>query len=304
MTDTHSRALRLDERPAKRDRGRGWQPRLGPLGGLALSAPMAVLIVLFVLYPLVVLLGDALGGEAGGSRIVRVFTDPISWRALSTTLWNSAIVAVVTVLLSTVLAWTLHATERRWLKILMWVTVLVPFAMGTIIKNYSIMLILVANGPINSLLLALGLIDKPLTLLYTPLAVVYGITYSLIPYATFTLYSVFSTVDLRLLTASSVLGASRWRTLLGVVLPQVKGGIIVATALVFVLSIGFYVSPIVLGGLQTPFMAVQIRQQLFNMYDFPGAAASAVVLLAVAALALLVAILTAGRGAFKGVMTR
>src|SRR5690606_9660785 len=104
---------------------------------------------------------------------------------------------------------------------------------------YSIMLILVANGPINSLLLALGLIERPLTLLYTPLAVVYGITYSLIPYATFTLYSVFSTVDLRLLTASSVLGASRWRTLIGVVLPQVKGGIIVATALVFVLSIGF-----------------------------------------------------------------
>src|SRR5690606_6415794 len=120
---------------------------------------------------------------------------------------------VVTVLLSAVLAWTLHATERRWLKVLMWVTVLVPFAMGTIIKNYSIMLILVANGPINSLLLALGLIERPLTLLYTPLAVVYGITYSLIPYATFTLYSVFSTVDLRLLTASSVLGASRWRTL-------------------------------------------------------------------------------------------
>ncbi len=283
---------------------RGWQPRLGPFAGFLLAAPMIAIILCFVCYPLVRLFIDAVSGDAGWSRLSLVFSDPISRRALITTVICSLIVACITILLATIIAWTLHATPRRWLRTLLWVTVLVPFAMGTIIKNYAILLLLVANGPFNAALQALGFIDEPVQLLYTPFAVVYGISYSLLPYAVFTLYSVFSTVDLNLLSSSSVLGASRWRSLAGVVLPQVRGGIAVSFALVFVLSIGFYVAPLVLGGLQTPFMAVQINQQIFAMYDYPGASASAFVLLLIAVVALAAALLAGGKSAFKGVMTR
>src|SRR5690606_39618610 len=94
----------------------------------------------------------------------------------------------------------------------------------------------------------------PVNLLYTKFAVVYGITYSLLPYAVLTMYSVFSGIDTTLLTSASVLGASRGRALLTVVFPLARGGMAIATALVFVLSVGFYVTPILLGGLQTPFI--------------------------------------------------
>ncbi|GLU49091.1 ABC transporter permease [Nocardiopsis ansamitocini] len=270
-------------RPAKgRVRARPWRPEAGPVTGLLLAAPMLVAIVLFVAFPLVQVFVDASSGGVPVQRYTDVFTNPVSRRALATTLTDSALVAVVTVALGAVIAWTLHTTARRWVRVLLWTTALVPFWMGMIIKNYAIYLLLAANGPLNALLMGLGVVDSPLSLLYTKFAVVYGISYSLLPYAVLALYSVFVQVDRSLLSSAAVLGAGRAQVLATVVAPLVRGGVLVALALIFLLSIGFYVTPIMLGGLQTPFMATVINQQVFSLYDFPGAAASAAILLVIA----------------------
>jgi putative spermidine/putrescine transport system permease protein len=252
-----------------------------------------------VVAPLVQVFVDASSGGAGLARYQAVFEQDVSRRALVTTLLDSVVVAVVAIVLGSVIAWTLHTTARRWVRVLLWTAALVPFTMGVIVKNYAILLLLVANGPVNELLQAVGFADRPVQLLYTKFAVVYGLTYSLLPYAVLTLYSVFSSVDRDLLGAASVLGASRARALWTVVLPLVRGGIGVAAALVFVLSIGYYVTPILLGGLQTPFMATVISQQIFIRYDYPGAAAAAGVLLVIALVVVAATLLLAGGRAFR-----
>jgi len=281
---------------------REWHPHLGPWTGLAFALPTIVLIGLFVIFPLIQLLVDASAEGAGLDNYIAVFTENISRRALFTTVLDSAIVAVITVAIGSVLAWTLHVTERRWLRVLVWITVLVPFTMGTIIKNYAILLLLVANGPVNGLLMGLGITDAPISLLYTPFAVIYGISYSLIPYAVLTLYSVFAPVDRNLLASASVLGASRMTALRTVIFPLVRGGIGVTLALVFVLSLGFYITPLLLGGLQSPFVATVINQQIFLLYDFPGAAANAVVVLVIAVIVMGIALVTAGAKTVRKVL--
>jgi len=278
-------------------RSSGWHPHLGPWQGLLFAAPVLAAIAFFVVYPLVQLFIQAFSDGAGLERFAEVFTNPVSVRALTTTIFDSLIVAVIAVLAGGLIAWTLHATTRRWLRVLTWIALLIPFTMGTIVKNYSILLLLVANGPINSALLSLGLIDQPLQLLYTPIAVVYGIAYSLLPYAGLTLFSVFSHVDHNLIASAKVLGATRMTALRTVIFPIVRGGMLTTAALIFVLSLGFYVTPVLLGGLRSPFLATVINQQIFTLYDFPGASATAIVVLLIALIALGAAILAGGRNA-------
>ncbi|UED83937.1 ABC transporter permease [Streptomyces profundus] len=259
-----------------------WDHRAGVVTGLLMAAPLLIGLVLFVGYPLVRIFLDASSGGDLFGRYANVLSDDVSRRALLATLRTSAVVVLVATVLGTAIAWTLHVTERRWLRVLLWTVALVPFWLGVIVKNYSIYLMLSANGPINGLLTDLGLIDRPLNLLYTQTAIVVGIAYSLVPYAVLSLYAAFMHIDKELLNAAQALGASRVRALATVAWPLARGGVAASMALVFVLSIGFYVTPILLGGAQTPFMATQISQQIFNLYDYPGAAASAAVLLLIA----------------------
>lgn len=288
--------------PRPSGRGRVWSPQGSPLLGLLLAAPAGVLVVMFVVVPVVQVFIDAGSGGAGFSRLGEVFSNDVSRRALTTTLVDSVIVTAVTVGIGSVLAWTLHATERTWLRFLIWLVALIPFTMGMIVKNYAVLLLLVANGPVNEVLLGLGVVDQPVALLYTKFAVVYGISYSLLPYAVLTLYSVFSSVDKNLLSAASVLGASRGRILSTVVWPLVRSGVLVAAALVFVLSIGFYVTPILLGGLQTPFVATVINQQIFSLFDYPGAAATSAVILIIALVVVGLTLAVAGGRTFRRVL--
>jgi ABC-type spermidine/putrescine transport system permease subunit I len=282
--------------------GRAWSPHAGRVLGLLLAAPVIALLVLFVVMPVVQVFVDASSGGAGLTRYLDVFRSEVSRRALVTTLVDSVIVTAVTVALAGVLAWMLHTTQRGWLRLLIWLTALVPFAMGMIVKNYAVLLLLVANGPVNAILLGLGITDEPVPLLYTTFAVVYGVAYSLLPYAVLTLYSVISTVDKDLLACASVLGASRGRVLVTVVWPLVRGGVLVASALVFVLSIGFYVTPILLGGLQTPFIATVINQEIFSLLDYPAAAATSAVILLIALAVLGLALALGGGQTFRKVL--
>jgi ABC-type spermidine/putrescine transport system permease subunit I len=87
-----------------------------------------------------------------------------------------------------------------------------------------------------------------------------------------------------------------------VILPIVRGGVLTTAALVFVLSLGFYVTPVLLGGLQSPFLATVISQQIFTLYDFPGASMTALVVLVIALCALGLALIAGGRDARRGVL--
>lgn len=258
-----------------------WESTLGNGGALLLVAPLVVLLACFVGYPLVKLTIDSL--SVGGLDSYRIVIESSSGRrALVTTVLVAVAVAVTAVAIGGLLAWYARTARSAWVRAVIWVALLVPFFMGTVTRNYAIVLLLADNGPINDLLRALGL--EPVKLLYSSGGVALGIVYTMIPPAAFALYGVLLTIDETLIAAARGMGASRVRAALTVTLPLALPGVIAALALVFAVSLGFYVTPVLIGGAQAPFMASLIQDYVFGSYDLELAYAASVMLL-VAALA-------------------
>jgi mannopine transport system permease protein len=286
------------DRPDPRTRSPGqregaWNPTLANGWALLLVAPLAIVLVGLVAYPLGKLTIDSLTTGGGLNNYAAVFESSAGRRALITTLLAGALVSFAAVLLGGLLAWYIRTTRSTALKVTLWLAVLVPFWMGTVVKNYSIVVLLSAEGPLNKLLEALGL--GPVSILYTSTAVAIGMVYTMIPYAALSLYGVFLTVDDSLPRAARGMGASRLYAARTVVLPLALPGIVAAGALVFAISLGFYVTPVLLGGAQTPFLASFIGDYIFTFFDYPVASAASVILLLAAMATLLAALAIVGR---------
>nr|WP_240940687.1 ABC transporter permease [Planosporangium flavigriseum] len=263
-------------------------------------APLVLAVLLLVVYPIFKLLYDSLTQGDGPGNYVEAVSSKAIRRAFVLTLLNSAAVTVLSLGLGAVLAWTLRLARRRLVTALVWAVVLLPFWMGVVVKNYAFALLLARDGLVNTALRALGIVDEPVQLLYTPWAVIAGMTYTMIPYAVLALYPSMSAVDLELLNASQGLGASRSRAFRSVLLPLVLPGVIAATAIVFAISIGFYVTPVLLGGAQTPFIATVVGDDIFTFFNYPRAAAASVLLLAIALAAIGTAAKAVGFKSLRG----
>jgi ABC-type spermidine/putrescine transport system permease subunit I len=165
-----------------------WSPVLSGWHGLLLCLPLLLMLGGFVVYPLIklgidsVTTGEGLGnyGEALSSSAIR--------KALMTTLLASLAATAVTVTAAGLLAWHIHTARRPLVRAVLWLAVLAPFWMGTVIKNYSFLMILSRDGVVNDFLGLFGL--GPVSILYTTTVVILGISYSMIPYAVFALFGV------------------------------------------------------------------------------------------------------------------
>ncbi len=157
--------------------------------------------------------------------------------------------------------------------------VVIPFWISFLLRVYSWMGILKTNGLINGFLLWLGVIDKPLELLYTDTAVYIGMVYSYLPYMILPLYANLVKLDIRLLEAASDLGAKKWQGFVDVTLPLSMPGIIAGCLLVFIPAIGEYVIPALLGGADTLMIGRVLFDEFFLNRDWPVASAVAIVLL-------------------------
>jgi ABC-type spermidine/putrescine transport system permease subunit I len=268
---------------------RPWSPTAGPWVGLALAAPLLLLLVVFVFYPLANVTMASMRPEDTFANYRTFLSDQTGIRVLVTTIRLSVVVTLLAVVLGGIIAWTLRTTTSRWTRVFLWLAVLVPFWMGVVIKNYAFTIVLGRRGIVNSVAqLFLGP-DADLRLLYTETAVVIGMLYSMLPYAVLPLFIAFLTIDLELPKAAQSLGASRLTALRSVVLPLAFPGILATASIVFVISIGFYITPILLGGPRSLFMATLISDEIFRLFNFPSAATAAVVLIVVAFAALIVA---------------
>ena len=235
-----------------------------------------------LLYPLAKLVIDSVGPPAGIGNYIEFFHSATNRLALTNTLVMSGIVTVLSICFGAVPAWFLHATSSRALKFIILGSIIIPFCLSVILKNYAFLFILGRLGLLSIMLQALGLSDGPLMVLYTPPAVVICMVYIMLPYAFLPLYGAFRTIDPQLVSVAEGLGASRIVALFTVVLPLSVPGLLAAAVLVFVLSLGFYVTPILLGGQGSPFMANMIAHDIFFDYNYGSAAAGGVILLFVA----------------------
>jgi ABC-type spermidine/putrescine transport system permease subunit I len=281
----------------RREPGAQWNATLANRWALLLIVPLLAVLLGFVVYPLARLTVDSLTTGSGLGNYEAVLQSAAGRRALITTVLASVLVSAIAVTLGALLAWHIRISRHRAVRAVLWLAVLAPFWMGTVVKNYAIVILLSAEGPLDKGLELVGL--GPVSLLYTSTAVAIGMVYTMVPYAAFSLYGVFLTIDESLLDAARGLGASRLRAITSVMLPLALPGILASGALVFAISLGFYVTPVLLGGAQAPFMASFIQDYVFTFFNYPVASAASVILLVVALLVLGLALALVGRGRLR-----
>lgn len=159
--------------------------------------------------------------------------------------------------------------------------IVLPYFTSTIVRTYAWMVLLGRTGLINQILLGLGFIDEPLELMYNRAGVIIGMTYVLLPYMVLTLYAAMKAVDQRLLQAAEGMGASPATVFLKVFMPLTLHGVIAGVLITFILAIGFFVTPALMGGPGDIMIAMLIEHEVELTQNWPAAAMMTIVLLAV-----------------------
>jgi putrescine transport system permease protein len=208
----------------------------------------------------------------------RLWKDPLYFISYLKSLKIAGVSTLVCLLLGYPMAYAIART-RDSLRNLLLMLVILPFWTSFLIRVYAWIGILKSNGLLNNLLLALGVIDHPLTLLHTDFAVYLGIVYSYLPFMVLPLYATLSRMDLTLLEAAADLGCRPWKAFLSVTLPLSLPGIIAGCMLVFIPAVGEFVIPDLLGGPDSLMIGKVLWTEFFSNRDWPAASAVAVVML-------------------------
>jgi ABC-type spermidine/putrescine transport system permease subunit I len=244
-------------------------------GPLWLLAPAAILYGTLGLVPLGVIVRFSLQG--GGFSTV--LGSRLLLRAATNTLWISLITTAIALALGTLLAAALWRTSGVARAILMGF-VLLPFWTAVLIKNFAWAALLQDNGLVNTVLRASGLTSAPVTLLHNRFAVILGMVHFVLPYAVLPIFNAMAAIDESLLRAAAGLGATARMIAGRVVLPLMLPGLVGAGLLVFVVSAGFFITPVVLGAPSDMMVANLVDYYVHELVDFNAAAALAVLILA------------------------
>ena len=175
----------------------------------------------------------------------------------------------------------LMAKAQGRMRALLMLLVIVPFWTNALVRIYGWRILMMGDGAINSPLMALGIIEKPLKLMNTHGAVILGMVYGLLPFMILSTYTSAEKLDRSLLDAGRDLGAQPWKLFFTVTLPLTKPGLLAGSVLVFVPSLALFFISDLLGGANDILIGTLVRDQLLKSRDWPFAAALAVVLLAV-----------------------
>ncbi|MFM0116913.1 ABC transporter permease [Paraburkholderia nemoris] len=196
-------------------------------------------------------------------------------------IFKSGILALGTALLALTLAyptaWCISRQPDRP-KYLLLLLVTLPFFINGLVRTYAWMLILRSDGLINHTLMALGIIHKPLALIYTPTAVVVSMVYQYLPFMVLPLFSSIEKMDFRLVEASRDLGAGHFTTMRRVVFPLTMPGIVAGLILVFIPALGNFIAPTLIGGGKDLQIGTLLAQAFLSSRDWPFGSAVAAVL--------------------------
>ncbi|MCE3223460.1 MAG: potB [Nitrospira sp.] len=219
---------------------------------------------------------------------------PLYGKILGQSLWYATITTVICFALGFPLAYVIARSPARWQPIFL-LLVMLPFWTNFLVRTYAWMILLRHDGLINRSLMALGIVDSPLDLLYRPTAVVIGLVYGYLPFMVLPLYVAVERLDPLLVDAAWDLYASRWAVFTRVVLPLTKPGIIGGCILVFIPSIGSFITPDLLGGARSMMIGNLIQHEYLVVRDWPLGSAVSFVLMAIVMAAVLLYYKTASR---------
>lgn len=247
----------------------------------ALLTPAVGFLLLWFVVPLVELLRLSFASPQGALAAYReVLGSTVYQRVFVNTLVLAVNVTALCVLLGFPTAFALSRL-RGTLRAVAFYCVLVPFWISLLVRTFSWMLLLGRNGPVNAALTALRLVDQPLALLFNNTGVYIGMVHVLLPYAVLPIYAAMVKIDARLLLASDGLGAPPRVTFRRVYLPLTLPGVGAAAVFVFLLALGFFVTPALLGGIANLTVATLIENLVNERLAWTLAAAASFSLLGV-----------------------
>lgn len=261
--------------------------RTGPLSGAGwLIVPACALLLVFFAYPVFwLLLRSASDPQWGVQNYLTVFDRPVYLQVI----WNTFVISATTtlscLLIGYPLAYTMANSSDRTRRLLVFV-VLIPFWTSLLVRTFAWMVLLQRQGLINQMLIGIGLIEQPLALIYNRIGVLIGMVQVLLPFMVFPLYAVMVRIDKRYTDAAATLGAPPVRNFVRVYLPLSLPGVLTGSTLVFIISLGYFITPALLGGTGDTMIAQMIERQIANFGNWGLAGALSVVLL-VSAVALL-----------------
>lgn len=204
--------------------------------------------------------------------------DDLYWKAYLSSLQIALISTLLTLLVGYPIAYAMARAPEHWRPTLMMLVIL-PFWTSFLIRVYAWKGILSTEGYLNQLLLGIGVIQQPLTILSTDIAVYIGIVYTYLPFMILPIYAALDKLDASLLEAAEDLGCSRLSAFWLVTVPLSRNGIIAGSFLVFIPAVGEFVIPTLLGGSDTLMIGKVLYEEFFNNRDWPVASAVAVILL-------------------------
>ncbi len=260
-----------------------------------LLTPALGFVLLFFVAPFLAMAMMSLGSltEAGIEALSglqnyqQFFSNGSYWQAMINSLEVTATVVVISVLLAYPFAWILaERVPERFQRLCLMLAVL-PFWTSYVVRSYAWLLVLAKKGAVNETLLGLGLIAEPLQLANTRAATVLGFTHFFVMLLTLTIYANLKQLSPNYRKAAADLGASGLQTFRHVILPLTLPGIMVGAFLTFVLCIGDYITPQILGGNNELLMPQLIMLQIGRRGDFPLASALSIILMVVISLAYL-----------------
>jgi len=253
---------------------------------LSLSLPALAVVGLAAILPILWILRQSflnLGGEVTLANWTKILNSGLTWSALQTTFVLSGLTLVICVAVGTPLALALASTTQRRANLLL-IFLLLPLWTSILVRTYGWLVLLRREGLVNAALQNIGLTAEPLPLVYNTTGVVIGMVHYMLPLYVLPVYAAMRDIDGNVLRAAASMGASLGQAIRTVILPLAQGGIVSGSIIVFVYTLGFFITPAVLGGGKVNPIAIRIERTIGGFQDWGGASVLGVLLLVVVAL--------------------
>lgn len=252
----------------------------------ALALPALALIFIFMILPITNMVemsfrtpgsSEPFGDEYTLMHYTRILGDGYYWGVLWRSLSTAGMVTLLCLVVSYPIAW--HLSRAKGFKaVFLYACIASPLMTGVLVRNFGWMIVAALNGPLNESLMALGIIERPLRLLFTQSLVVLALVHVFVPFMVLPINNALRNIPQSLTEASASMGASRYQVFRDVILPLSFPGIQPGVILVYVLAVAAYVTPALLGGQMVSYMPTLIIGELTGTFQWPFGSSLAIVL--------------------------
>jgi len=249
--------------------------------GIGFAVPAVLLLLSFFALPVFgLLLRSVTEPQFGLQNYAELFATSTYARVLFNTFLVAGVVTLFSLLLGFPVAWLLAIMPDRWSRIV-FAIILLSMWTNLLARTYAWMVLLQRTGVINKTLMALGIIDEPLALVNNLTGVTIGMVYIMLPFIILPLHATLRAIDPAILNAAALCGAGRWQIFRRVLLPLSAPGAAAGALMVFVTSLGYFVTPTLLGGTANMMLAGMIAQLIQSLLNWGLGGAAAFILLSV-----------------------